>query len=94
MAECICSSCKNLKGIVDDNGEVNNYECQYGYPSESCGDCDTAECDITCENYISDEQEDTAAVIRCEGCGRELTQVCGDNGEGSVYCMDCYLKNL
>lgn len=92
MRECICSSCVNLKGIVDDNGAVEEFECTYGYPSTECEACETGECELSCEHYVSDEQEDTV-VVRCSTCGKELRQVCSNHEEGSVQCLDCYLKH-
>ena len=92
MSECICSSCRNLKGAVDENGVVEIFECVYGYPSESCKECETGECELTCANYINDEEQAEPVVVHCAVCGRELQQVCGNDEEGSVQCIDCFLK--
>lgn len=97
MGECICSSCKNLKAIIDDNGAADNYECSFGFPSEECNDCsvdpDNCECDFTCDNYECDDETDIPVVLNCKGCGKELRQVCSDGKDGDVFCIDCYLKN-
>lgn len=92
MSECICSSCRNLKGIVDENGAVETFECVYGYPSEGCNDCETGECELTCSNYIDDTEQAELVMVKCATCGKELHQVCGNDEEGSVQCIDCYLK--
>ena len=92
MHECICSSCRNLKGVIDENGAVEIFECAYGYPSESCNTCETGECEFTCSNYVSDEEEAELVTVHCGCCGKELQQVCGNNEEGSVLCIDCFLK--
>lgn len=92
MGECICSSCKNLKSIFNEEGESDSCECVYGFPSENCNDCETDVCDLTCENYISDEEPDTPVIMQCCTCGRELVQVCSNSEEGRIQCIDCYLK--
>lgn len=93
MSECICNNCKNLKGIMDDTGAVNEYECGFGFPSEECGDCDPEGCQLTCEHFISDEEDDVLVSVKCSSCGRELTQTNSDNTGGRIYCIDCYLKH-
>lgn len=92
MSECICSSCKNLKSIFGDEGSQDGFECIHGFPSESCDDCETGECELTCNNYISDEESDIPVVLKCSTCGRELVQVCSNSEEGRVQCIECYLK--
>lgn len=92
MSECICSRCKNLKGILDDEGEQDRFECVHGFPSENCDECETGECELACSNYISDEEPDIPAILKCCTCGRELVQVCNNSEEGRVQCIECYLK--
>lgn len=92
MRECICNSCRNLKGIIDENGAVEAYECSYGYPSDDCNTCETGECELTCTNYINDENEQEMVVVRCATCGRELHKMCSDDEEGRYQCIDCFLK--
>ena len=93
MNECICSSCSNLKGIIDDNGAIEEFECVYGYLSEGCDTCETGECELTCSHYISDDEQSVPVIVKCSICGKELHQVCSNNEEGSVQCIDCFLKN-
>lgn len=92
MSECICNSCMNLKGIMDDTGAVEQYECEFGYPSEKCEDCDGEGCDVTCEKYECDDLE-MPLKVKCAKCGKELDQLCGDAGEGETYCTGCYLNS-
>lgn len=92
MSECICSSCKNLKSILNDEGAEDGCECIHGFPSESCSDCETGECELSCSFYISDEEPDAPIILKCSTCGRELVQVCGNSEEGRVQCIECYLK--
>ncbi|MDP4094526.1 MAG: hypothetical protein Q8920_14345 [Bacillota bacterium] len=94
MGECICSNCKNLKGIINEEGAVEEYECKFGFPSENCADCEAGECDITCGNFIADDEEIVTTELKCHGCGKAIQQVCGNNEDGEVYCIDCYLKNM
>lgn len=91
MGECICSSCRNLKGVMNESGAIEEYECEFGFPSEDCAECDEEECSIVCRNYMCDEEEETA-VIKCAGCGKELKQLCSDNEDADAYCVDCYLN--
>lgn len=94
MSECICNSCKNLKGIIDDNGLTEEYECEFGFPSDDCSDCEKNECELTCNHYICDDEQDESRIVKCKGCAKEIEQVSGDDDDGDVYCFDCYLKNL
>lgn len=95
MVECICNSCKNLKGLIDDEkGAVEKYECEFGFPSDVCADCEAGECELTCANYVCDDEQDESRVVKCKACGRELNQECGDSDDSEVYCIDCYLKNI
>lgn len=94
MTECICSSCKNLKGVMDENSAVEEYECEFGFPSDECSDCESGECELSCSQYVCDDEQDECRVLKCSACGRKLTQVCGDAEEGEVYCVECYLKKM
>lgn len=94
MNECICSSCKNLKSVVDEETNEINYECFHGYPSEKCEECTTGECEVNCLNYLSDEAEDELVTVNCKNCGKELKKACKDEPEGDVLCVDCYLRDL
>lgn len=93
MRECICSSCRNLKGVVDENGAIDVFECVYGYPSDECNTCETGECELVCSNYINDEEQDKLVVVQCETCGKELHKMCGNDEEGRVQCIDCFFKD-
>ena len=93
MNECICSSCRNLKGVADDNGAIEEFECIYGYPSEECDTCETGECESTCSHYLSDDEQLSQITVKCSVCGKELQQVCSNDEAGSVQCIDCFLKN-
>ncbi len=91
MYDCICSTCRNLKGIIDENGAVGAYECEFGFPSDECTDeCERVNCGIICPNYASDDEE--TKMVNCALCGKELRQLCNDSEEGDAYCIDCYLK--
>lgn len=92
MDGCICSSCKNLKGILNEEGAIEQYECEYGFPSENCDNCSADDCNEVCARYIADEGQDTEVTINCSGCGKELKQSCDNNSEGEIYCVDCYLN--
>jgi hypothetical protein len=97
MSECICSSCKNLKGIIDEkdidkNGITEEYECEYGSPSENCSDCEEDACELTCDHYMSECEEEEFIISKCVKCGKELKLVSGNKEEGEVYCVTCYLN--
>lgn len=95
MSECICSSCKNLKGIIGEQGEVEEYECKFGFPSNKCEECEGEECSETCSNYLSDEAEDIKVTVNCKGCGKAIEKVFSDGGNNDeVFCINCYLSNL
>ena len=93
MSECICNTCKNLKGIMDESGAVGQYECEFGFPSDICVECSGEECEVSCVNYVNDELE-IPVKVKCAGCGRELEQVCSDGSDGGVFCISCYLKGI
>lgn len=96
MGECICNSCRNLKAVINEEGDPGDYECSYGFPSGECTSCefDTEDCNcsLSCSHYASDEEAEVPVIINCAGCGRELRQVCDEGKDGEVFCFDCYLK--
>lgn len=94
MSECICNGCKNLKSIIDENGAAEQSECEFGFPSDICTDCEDTECELVCGHYICDDEPDKIRVLICKACGKELKQVCSSTEEGEVFCIDCYLKNI
>jgi len=99
MSECICSSCKNLKSVTDENnidedGIAEEYECEceYGFPAENCSDCEEDGCELTCDNYMSYHEEEKIVISKCNKCGKELELVGSNNEDGEVYCVTCYLN--
>ena len=91
MSECICSSCKNLKNIIDEESGIEECECEFGFPSDQCEECEVDECDITCEHF--EEMEEIVPIkVECSKCGKILEKLHGDDDGGDVYCMDCYLE--
>lgn len=94
MRECICSNCKNLKAVIDGEGKVSSYECVYGYPSESCASCETGECELECIHYVKDEENPVVVTVKCDSCGKDLQQACGNDEEGRILCIDCFLKGM
>ena len=92
--ECICSSCKNLKSVLDENDELSGiYEvCEYGFVSEACESCELDGCELTCEHYMSEDIDtpDTGIVVKCTGCSKDIV-LQANNEVGEVYCVDCYL---
>ncbi len=93
MRECICNSCVNLKEITGENGDVTTFDCIYGYPSETCDICETGECELECSHYDEDGVPNTSIVVHCSVCGKELNQLCGNDEEGEIRCIDCFLKD-
>jgi hypothetical protein len=94
MKECICSSCANLKGVINENGAVEEYECEFGYPDDACLSCEVDECEYTCNHFRPDDETIEPTKINCSKCGKELTQASGDDDDGEVFCIDCYLKQM
>lgn len=92
MDNCICSSCKNLKPVIDDEGQVNDYICEFGFPDESCNECAGEDCSIECKSYKPDVEEPEVKLCCCSACGKELKTVSDNESEGEVFCFDCYLK--
>ncbi|GAE88574.1 hypothetical protein [Acetivibrio straminisolvens] len=93
MVECICSGCRNLKRLIDDDGK-ETYECSFGFPSDKCEDCQEEECDIVCNNYEEDSVEADYILVSCKNCGKELKKMYNDSDdpEGEIFCVECYLK--
>ena len=92
--ECICNSCKKLKSVISEDGNTEEYECEFGYPSIECENCLAGECDITCEHYVEDKEEFVAVEKSCKVCGKTLIQSTTDEVDDDVYCIDCYLNNI
>lgn len=92
MGECICTSCKNLRKIIDEDSGEELYECEFGYPSDTCIDCCEGECNLTCRNFEEDTDEEVFILVNCKGCGKEIRKIYKDGNEGEVFCIDCYLK--
>jgi hypothetical protein len=82
----------NLKGIVEEDGAIEEFECVYGYPSEECESCETGECELSCSHYVPDGEEAEPVFVKCSVCGKELRQVCSNGEAGDVQCIDCFLK--
>ncbi len=93
MSECICNNCKNLKGQMDESGAIEEYECEFGFPSGECSDCEGDGCELDCVHFSKDDDEDSLVSVNCSLCGRELSQAAADNTKGEIYCIDCYLKH-
>ncbi len=95
MNTCICSSCKNLKSIVAevdcDENDITE-ECEFGFPSESCSECVEENCELTCEHYIEDCEEELVDMLECSKCGKPLKVVSNNMEVGQVYCPTCYLN--
>lgn len=94
MNKCICSTCANLKTVFDENDEeINGIEevCEYGFPDETCVECELDGCDLTCTHYVSDEIEETFTMLKCSGCGKELKCSSKNDNDDVVFCVDCYL---
>ncbi|WP_053984125.1 hypothetical protein [Niameybacter massiliensis] len=94
MGTCICSTCKNLKSIIDEIDDDNNditEGCEFGFPSESCSECDEDHCELTCEHYIEDCEEEAFSISKCVKCGKELKVLASNAEAGEIYCPMCYL---
>ncbi len=92
MRECICSTCKKLIEIVGDDGSTGEFECVHGYPNVACETCETLECDFTCEFYEDDAVEPESITVQCANCSKDMQTDASDDGDGTYYCLDCYLK--
>jgi hypothetical protein len=92
MDICICNSCDNLKSVLAEDGQVHEYSCEFGFPSENCTDCDEETCNETCLNYMVENEETELKTVYCKVCGKKLEQVLNEETDGDIYCIDCYLK--
>jgi hypothetical protein len=93
LKECICNSCLNLKGIIDESGAIEEYECEHGFPSDNCNECEDENiCDATCVWYLDENENAKSILIKCMTCGKELEQICSNSEQGDVQCIDCFLN--
>lgn len=95
MNECICSSCKNLKSIIDENeNEINGITetCEFGFPSDECITCEVDQCELTCGHYEQEQAFDCVNTSKCSKCGVELNHISKDQEAGQVFCVTCYLN--
>jgi len=93
MGECICESCKNLKSVIDDENGESRFECEFGFPSDECIDCEADGCDLDCDHYEEcDDEEEEPVIVHCSRCGKELKKLMQDDEEGEIMCVDCFLK--
>lgn len=93
MGECICTNCRNLKRVISEDGEEEIYECEFGYPSDTCENCCDDDCSLTCSHFCEDNGEYESVIVTCKGCGKEIRKMYQDENEGDVFCPDCYLNN-
>ena len=94
MSSCICSTCKNLKSVADEediegNGIIES--CEFGFPSEDCETCELEGCELTCDHYVSDMGAEDFIMTTCAKCGVSL-RLMANRQDGEVYCIDCYLQ--
>ena len=91
--ECICSSCKNLKSVLDENTEEIYEICEFGFVSEACESCELEGCELTCAHYVRDDAdlEDNGIVVKCAGCSKEIV-LQANSAVDEVYCVACYLN--
>lgn len=97
MQVCICSNCKNLKSVVDEQDIEKNgitEVCEFGFPSDLCLTCEADECELTCENYIEDQEDEINqfVMVKCTKCGQEVKHMTNNNDNSEVYCVTCYLN--
>ncbi len=88
---CICSDCRNLKAVIDEESGETDYECRYGYPSEGCRECNEDQCAVQCPNFIEDSEFE-GRLVKCGSCGKEMLQAAENGEDGEVYCINCYLE--
>lgn len=93
--ECICSSCKNLKSLLDENDvDSGIYEtCEFGFVSDDCETCELDGCELTCAHYASDMEPsiDEGILVKCVRCSKEIVLQAHDQVD-EVYCVSCYLS--
>ena len=92
MDKCICNSCNNLKSVFVDDGKVQEYSCQFGFPSDNCSECNEEDCSETCSNYAAESEKVELRTVNCKVCGKQLEKVVDEDTDGDVYCIECYLK--
>ena len=94
MLTCICSSCKNLKSVIDENDDANSImeTCDYDFPSEACSDCGLDGCELTCDHYIDDQEDEAYVITKCRGCGTQLKVAPRNDSATEAYCVSCYLS--
>lgn len=94
MQTCICSSCKNLKSVIDENDEENGIveTCEFDFPSEDCSECELDGCALTCEHYSSDQADESFILVKCRNCDTELKVSTRNDENAEVYCVSCYLS--
>ena len=94
MNDCICSSCKNLKSLIDENENDNGITetCEFGFPSEDCIRCEVDQCDLTCAHYEQEQEVDCVTTSKCSKCGMEIKHISKDQEVGEIYCVACYLS--
>lgn len=91
MSACICSSCKNLKSIMDEKEGITE-SCEFGFPSENCTECEVDSCELTCDHYTAECEEEKFMMAKCSKCGEELKVTSNSQEDGVVYCLNCYLN--
>ena len=95
MSKCICNSCKNLKSIISEksnNKNEINEECEFGFPSDDCLACEEDGCELTCDNYIEDNEDEKFIILKCSKCNKEVKHVSNTNDQSQVFCVTCYLN--
>lgn len=93
MGQCICVTCKNLKALFNEDGEPGEYNCKYGFPAQTCEmECLDENCNLSCSNFSSEEDEDVFTIVNCSKCGKALNQTSSDDASGKTFCVDCFLS--
>ncbi len=95
MNECICSTCKNLKSVIDENENEDNgitETCEFGFPSEACITCEADHCELSCAHYEKEIESECVKTSKCSKCGIELNHISKDQENGEIFCLTCYLS--
>jgi len=92
MRECICSTCKNLIEVINENGPTGEFECVHGYPDPICETCEINECELLCKYYVDEESDPVTKNVSCSVCGKDMQTDDEDPDDGTYFCVDCYLK--